>query len=268
MNLALETRAHLPLERLGSDWWCRDFRFVHDAVSAGAFPSLCVCQDRPWEGQSDRGRDDAATVVGSVRSGGIPMFLVAFFATSTPDDNASAAKVLSYYRGHRGAANVGNLALVLMAVLVVFFAVRLREVLIGNDLGGGLWPTAPLCGAAILAAGLMLDAAVTFGGPRFRHGFAVPAQSLNVLQNNDFYPILGGIAILMLAAGIATVRRPVLPRWLGWTAIVLGVLALAGPLGVIGAALSLIWLLVVAILLSVRKDLIAAGDPEVITITP
>ena len=68
--------------------------------------------------------------------------------------------------------------------------------------------------------------------------------------------------VLFLATGIVTVRRPVLPRWLGWVAIVIGVIALAGPLGFVGLILSILWLLVVSIMMLVRKDLIAAGAFE------
>jgi hypothetical protein len=78
------------------------------------------------------------------------------------------------------------------------------------------------------------------------------------VSNGDFYPLFGGIAILLLAAGIATVRRPALPRWLGWAAIVIGILSLAGPIGFIGALLAIIWLLVVAIIIF-RKDRVVAG---------
>jgi hypothetical protein len=87
------------------------------------------------------------------------------------------------------------------------------------------------------------------------HRFAGAAQTINVIDNNDFFILIGGIAILMLASGIATVRQPALPRWLGWAAIVIGVLALAGPVGFFGAILSVIWMFVVAIMLLVRKDL-------------
>jgi hypothetical protein len=51
----------------------------------------------------------------------------------------------------------------------------------------------------------------------------------------------------------------VLPRWLGWAAIVIGVLSLAGPIGFAGFLLCLVWLIVAAILMLVRDDL----DPMV-----
>lgn len=194
------------------------------------------------------------------------LIVLAFTAVGgkTPDDNASAAEVVSYYRDHKNASMIAALMLTIGAVLLVLFAARLREVLRGDGLGSGALPIAAYGGVLILAAGLLSLAAVHFALVQAAdHRFATPAQTLNVLDNNDFFVMIGGMALLMLAAGIATVRRPVLPRWLGWAAIVIGILSLAGPLGFAGIILSIVWILVVAILMLVRTDLIAAGGAEV-----
>jgi hypothetical protein len=196
--------------------------------------------------------------------GAAVFIVVAFFVSgSSPNDDASAAKVVSYYRDHRVGTQIGNLLLVIAAVLLVLFAARLRELLHSGGAAVGVFPTAAFGGGVVLAAGLLLDAALSFGLVRAaRQGFAGPAQTLNIASSDDFYVITGGIAILLLAAGIATVRRPVLPRWLGWAAIVIAIISLAGPLGFIGAILAIVWLLVISILMLVRKNLIATGAAE------
>ncbi len=191
--------------------------------------------------------------------GAAVLFALTFVtAGGTPNDDASAAKVVSYFQGHRGGTQVTALLAVIAAVLLILFAVRLREYLQDDGPDGSLLANAALSGAVILAAGSMLDSAFTYALVRTSHlRFPVPAQTLNVLHNDDFYIIFGGIAILLLAAGIATVRRPALPRWLGWAAIVIGIISLAGPFGFAGGGLSIIWLFVVAILIF-RKDRVAA----------
>jgi hypothetical protein len=196
---------------------------------------------------------------------GVVLIVLAFTAVGgdTPDDKASAAKVVSFYRDHKDASMISALMVTIAAVLLVLFAARLREVLRGDGHGNGLLPNAAFGGMLILSAGLLSLAAVHFALVQAAdHRFAGPAQTLNVLDNNDFFVLIGGMAALTLAAGIATVRRPVLPRWLGWAAIVIGILALAGPLGFVGFLLSGLWILVVAILLLARKDLIAAGTRD------
>ena len=167
---------------------------------------------------------------------------------------------MSYYRDHLTGTRVGALILVIAAVLLVLFAARLRELLRNGQPGGDVFPIAAFGGAVLLAAGSCLDAAVSFAlAQAGDNKFAGAAQTLNVVSNNDFFLVIGGIATLLLATGISTVRRPVLPRWLGWAAVVIGIISLGGPAGFIGAVLAILWLLVVSILMFVRTDLLAVG---------
>ena len=174
---------------------------------------------------------------------------------STPDDKAGSAEVLTFYRDHKTAQLVAALMVVIAAVLFVMFGARLRDALRGTGAGDGLLPAVAFGGTIVLASGLLFMAMVHFALVQAAdHKFAVAAQTLNVLDNNDFFGLVGGIAIVMLSGGLATVRAPVLPRWLGWAAIVFGILCLAGPLGFFGFLLGALWLLVVSIMLTVRKD--------------
>jgi hypothetical protein len=191
----------------------------------------------------------------------VPVAII-FVAGSTPNDKASADEVMSYYRGHLNANRVAALLVTIAAVLLVLFAARLWDLLRGDRAGSAVFPVAAFGGALVTSSGLLLDAVVHFALVQASdHQFAAVAQTLNVLDNNDFFAILGGMAALLLAAGIATVMRPVLPRWLGWAAIVGGILSLAGPIGIVGFLLGLIWILVVGILMIVRQDSVAAGVP-------
>ena len=193
----------------------------------------------------------------------VPVALIAVPAGKTPNDKASPEKVVSYYRGHLNANRIAALMITIAAVLLVLFAARLWEVLRGDGLGAAVFPLAAFGGALIASTGLLLGAVVHFALVQAAdHQFAASAQTLNVLDNNDFFAIIGGFAALFLAAGIATVTRPVLPRWLGWAAIVIGILSLAGPIGVVGVLLGLVWILVVGILLFIRQDLVPAAAPS------
>jgi hypothetical protein len=192
----------------------------------------------------------------------VPVAFVAV-AGNTPNDKANADKVVSYYRDHLNANRVAALMITIAAVLLVLFGARLWEVLRGDGLGAAVFPLAAFGGALIASTGLLLGAVVHFALVQAAdRQFGPIAQTLNVLDNNDFFAILGGFASLLLAAGIATVMRPVLPRWLGWAAIVIAILSLAGPIGIVGFLLGLIWILVVSILLFVRHDPVAAGAPS------
>jgi hypothetical protein len=69
---------------------------------------------------------------------GAPVFVaLAYFAVGgpTPNDRASAAKVVSFYRDHKNTSVATALMIAIGAVLLALFAARLREVL-GGDGGG------------------------------------------------------------------------------------------------------------------------------------
>ena len=188
---------------------------------------------------------------------------------STPDDKASGDEVVSFYRDHLAANRVAALMVVIGAALLVLFGVRLRELLDGDGPGANSFSLAAFGGAVLTSAGLLHAAAGHFAlVDASDHQFAASAQTLNVLDTRSFFGIVGGFAVLFLAAGIATVRHPVLPRWLGWAAIVIGVLSVAGPIGGLGFVLGLVWLLVVGIITFLRADDIPATVVVEIAIEP
>jgi len=64
------------------------------------------------------------------------------------------------------------------------------EVLRGDGTAGGVLPIAAFGGVLVLAASLLGSAIVHFALVQAAdHRFAAPAQTLNVLDNNDFFGI-------------------------------------------------------------------------------
>ena len=61
-----------------------------------------------------------------------------------------------------------------------------------------------------------------------------------------------GIQIFLLAAGISLVRHGALPRWLGWIAIVLAIVA-ATPLGFLSFIGSGLLVGVISVMLALRE---------------
>ena len=75
------------------------------------------------------------------------------------------------------------------------------------------------------------------------------AQALNVIDNDNFFPAVIGLSVVMLATGWHVLATKSLPVWLGWIAVMLGVVAMVGPLGIAAFLLFPIWVLAVAITL-------------------
>jgi hypothetical protein len=88
------------------------------------------------------------------------------------------------------------------------------------------------------------------------------AQALNLLENDLFFPFAIGSITFGVATGLAIVRSGLLPAWLGWVVLVLGILA-ATPAALIGLVGLLIWSLVVSIMIFQRSAQPAADAPLV-----
>jgi hypothetical protein len=89
------------------------------------------------------------------------------------------------------------------------------------------------------------------------------AQGANVLASADWIPFIGGIAIFLIGAGLTVLASRVMPAWLGWIALVVGVVSLAGPGGFIGFFVAPLWILVAGIMLAVRRDDTAPATSDV-----
>ena len=73
------------------------------------------------------------------------------------------------------------------------------------------------------------------------------AQTLNLLENDFFLPILVGFALFGILTGLAVVVGRILPKWTGWVMFAFGLACLAGPIGFLGLLATVLWALVAGI---------------------
>jgi hypothetical protein len=148
----------------------------------------------------------------------------------------------------------------LLVALLLLFASGLRSRARQqgkSDIGS----TVMVAGAVLWASGILLGSTIELALlSSSDHKQADVARVANVLNNADWLPFIGGIAIFMIGAGLAALTSRFAPRWLGWVAIAAGVVSLAGPGGFIGFFVAPLWMLVVGIILAVRRT---ATTPEV-----
>ncbi len=178
------------------------------------------------------------------------IFAIGFLTSGdTPDTDATGEEVISHY-SDEGGIFVGIIALLVAAVLFLFFAGALRGAMAGTVEAPEWLATVAFGGAVIYAVALaifamsqiMLIDAADLGQPEV-------AQALNIFDNDNFFPAVLGLATVLLATGWHALRSAVLPAWLAWAAIVLGVLSMAGPAGIAAFLLFPIWVLAAAIIL-------------------
>jgi MFS family permease len=180
-------------------------------------------------------------------------FVVIVFAAfaiggSTPDAHDSAAKVSEFYSNHRDKHMALSFILAIGAAFLPFFASTLRRTLDWSG-GTGRLANAAFAGGVLATVGFWLLATVHLAlADSAGKTPAQVTQTLNVLDGNDYIPVGLGMAVLLLASGLSIVRHGALPRWLGWVAVVLGILSFT-PAGFIGFLGSGLWVLVTSIIL-------------------
>ena len=89
-------------------------------------------------------------------------------------------------------------------------------------------------GAAVVATGIAIDSTIAFALAEQANKIdPAAAQALEAIWDNDFMPIALGSTVLLFATGLSIVRHGALPAWLGWIAILLGLIS-ATPVGFVG----------------------------------
>ncbi len=189
-----------------------------------------------------------------------PLFTVIFFVLSFsmsdgPGEGASGEAAVAFINDHQAQLMIGAFGGPAMVALMLLFFSYVRS--LARERGGetGAGPTLMVCGAVLWAAGLllgsMLDLAAYSAGD---HHLDQVAQTINVLVETSWLPFIAGIAVMLIGAGMTVLRTGLVPRWLGWVALVVGIIALAGPGGFAGFFVGPLWMLVVGIMLFMRED--------------
>ncbi|HWF34716.1 MAG TPA: hypothetical protein VG295_05080 [Solirubrobacteraceae bacterium] len=180
---------------------------------------------------------------------------------SEPKSGAGAAKVISFYHSHRTRVELSAYVTALSAFFGLFFYGILRDRLAQAEGAEGLASTAfagavIFAGAGVLSAGTQLALADVPGALS-----PSAAQALNLLENDLTLFALGtGIAVLMMAAGLAILRGRQLPAWLGWSAIAFAVVALI-PVRFVSLPLAALWTVAASVVLY-RRGAARIPDPR------
>lgn len=186
-------------------------------------------------------------------------FIAFFSGGETPDANASPAKVIVYYTQHRSEIETSAVLVAFAFLFAVFFAGALAGYLRRNGASAGLTGLV-IGGAVLMAVGAGILAGVEYGLAHNLHYVgAQTAQTLNILNNQLFLPLVIGGCVIGISSGLAILATRSLPAWLGWVAIVLGIAAAIPPIGFFALLVLLVWTLAVSILVYMRTG---AAEPE------
>ena len=179
------------------------------------------------------------------------LIIVSFvMGNSTPNDNASGSQVIQWYTTHHNRQMLSDLLVGLaMFFLVVFAATLARHVRRGDR-----WIATGALGGAVCAA-TGLTAIVGFGvvlDTNTKNLTPASAQTLNLLQNDFFLPIVLGFALFGVLGGLAVVAGRILPAWMGWVLFVIGIAALVPPISWFALLATMLWVLIAGIWMVVQ----------------
>ena len=178
---------------------------------------------------------------------GAVLLVLAGFAVagSPPNESASVGTIVAYYGDHTAAQTTSGVLLSLGALLFLIFASTLAAH-VRTRLSGPS-PASALCiaGGSVLAAGLTVYAGLAIAiADVAGHVDGAALQALNVLADGPVFIFLVtiGTSAFLLGAAAASLVTTLLPRWLGWLAVVFAVIG-AIPSHVFGGTLDHIGLL-------------------------
>ena len=181
-----------------------------------------------------------------------------------PNADEGAREVVDHYRDNKDAIEIGGAISVLAASLFVWFGATLRDTLRGRG-DDGIAPAVLFAGTIITAVGAAIDAMIAFSIAEAADDVEPGSLlALQALWDNDFFPLALGIALFLLASGLSILRRGILPKWMGWAAVVLGVCGFT-PIGWIAFLIGGIWVIAVSVMLTLRNR---RGDEPAATPPP
>lgn len=168
-------------------------------------------------------------------------------------DDDSAAEITEFYKDNKDAVMIGSALAVFASSLFVFFGGYLRRALSAAEGERGILPPIAFAGTVVFAVGVAIDGTISFALAESADDISPQAvESLSALWNNDFFPLALGLQLLFIATGLSLVRhRGVLPKWLGWVALLLGVVAVT-PAGFVAFMAGGVWVLIASVMLALR----------------
>ncbi len=179
------------------------------------------------------------------------LLIVSFIVQGSPKGaDHPANEIKQWYLDNKDSAEISAFIGTLAAAALIFFGAYLRKVLDG---AGTMLSILPLIGLTAVAIGGAIDGMILFAiAERADDLDAASVQTIQAIWDNDFLPLILGVIVFNWSVGLAVLRTGALPKWLGWWAIVAGILSLAGPIGFIGSLLAGIWIIIASIVLSMR----------------
>jgi hypothetical protein len=186
----------------------------------------------------------------------VVFFVVGFLVghAGQPDTSSAPAKLIHYYSSssHRSKAGLGWFLIILGVFFFLWFLAALRQA-VRRLVGDGLLTAATTIGGAVYAAmtlaAFSIDTAIkTMSDDTYHHtvypGLIHAADDIAYALHSG-----GGVgaAVMMIAASLAALGSPSVPRWFAWLGVIAGISAIVS-FAFVPWFVIVVWLVVASVL--------------------
>jgi hypothetical protein len=179
-------------------------------------------------------------------------------SADAPDEDAGGQEIAAYFESDGSKLLAGSFIFMVGTAVFIWFLGSLRARLFWAEGGAGR-VTAIVFGSGLVVAAMSMGLmAPQAAGGLMADETDAPidpgaAQAFDALGDGFFIAAEATVFVFFLAIAVAALRTRVLPVWLGWASLVLGILALVPWIGWAVYIWGLpLWVLVVSIWLYVR----------------
>jgi hypothetical protein len=182
---------------------------------------------------------------------------------STPEAGEGGAVIKAFYVDHGSREQAAAYLVALAMPLLIFFAAAVRATLVESSGGKStIWHSIFLGGALIAAAGFLIAACFHLALTSSPEDLSASSvQALDALDSESWIGFTGGLGVMLLGAAGAMLPARSGVRWLGWIALVLGVLIFT-PVGFFAFIGSGLWIALTSVALTMRLRAQPAGLRE------
>lgn len=166
-------------------------------------------------------------------------------AGATPDPASSPQEVIAFYGEHPNRKRAATFALWMSAPFLLLFAASVAGPVDPSRGSRIVWRHLLLGGSVLASAVIMFAVLTHLSLVDATDNAAEPQalQALNVLDTYVIYALMPAFGVMMLGAAGWLLGRDQVPRWLGWSALVLGVWLFIPFIALLGLLLSWVWIL-------------------------
>lgn len=177
----------------------------------------------------------------------------------TPDVDDSLNEITSFYRDNDSDQVWAAALLAWGTAVFLVFATGLWRLVRDAEIGRHGASSLMLVGSAVWAAGTTIFSGISFtlGDSADDLGPAA-IQALNALNSDMFFTVAVGTFAFLMGAAVSVLNTGVLPRWLGWAAVVIAVVAIT-PGGFFALLAMLLWIVIASVALLMSSRARASG---------